>query len=169
MSNNKQKSFNDLCKSLEKIAIEANKIIASRKDVESENSFLTNLYQNTYKFELDFNEFDKTLDYTSLINVLNVISNDETPTSVFKILSVSFLGHKILNSGCVEHLNSEQNDTIMKCCQIELDSNGYYYNGDKYDSNFFKWKSFICSLLAHYYCNEKLLNENIHAIQRYFE
>jgi len=57
----------------------------------------------------------------------------------------------------------------MKCCQIELDSNGYYYNGDKYDSNFFKWKSFICSLLAHYYCNEKLLNENINAIQRYFE
>jgi hypothetical protein len=84
-------------------------------------------------------------------------------------VSVSFSGHKILNSGCVEHLNSKQNDTIMKCCQIELDSNGYYYNGDKYDSNFFKWKSFICSLLAHYYCNEKLLNENINAIQRYFE
>ena len=114
MSKSKQESFNDLCKSIEAIAIEANKSIASRKDIESENFFLTELYQITHNFEKNFNGFDKTLDYTRLINVLNVMSNDKTPTSLFQILGVSYLVQKMLNTGCVEHLNKNQNDAIIR-------------------------------------------------------
>jgi len=154
--------------SLKEIVNDANKLSADNAEIE--NQLVANFFQTKYQLE---QKYDLELGSFTNDGIIELISMVSIPkkTSLFKLKVLTrFLCDSVFNTGLVDKLNSSQVEILFKCCQLQLDNDAYYFNGDgnKYDSNFYLWKGTLKNLVNKCGKNE-FVEANINTIQDFYE
>ena len=165
----------EICSKLNEFIIKSNESINSieindrQQKLETEKSF----FEDFKRLESDLtdylytNQSNKNLNFDSILNTIELLSKHIT-TSSFKLLCLetlifeSFIRHKSINN-----LTSEKIEIILNCCQIQLSSDDYFYNGNKYGDVFYRWKNLLVSVIE---ClNDTMLNSIVSSIQSFYE
>ena len=154
---------------LKKIVIEANQISAIN-NADYEKQLVEKFFQTKYNLE---RQYDLKLENSSdngIIELISLISIDRR-TSLFKLkVLIRYISDCFIASGLIDKLNPIQIEILFKCCQVELDTQAYYFDGDanKYDSNFYLWKGTLTNLVSR--CGtEDFINANTNTIQTFYE
>ena len=121
-----------------------------------EKSLLKDYFFHTNEADVDFKSV--SISHDRLLKLLALISN--IPTSYFKIIILANLINDLFLK-LIKNLDESHVRTLLKCCQINLNTAEYYYDGDQYDSVFFQWKKAISYLSQ----NDVIIKDHITSLQ----